>query len=927
MAANKLELIVEVSTAGANAALRGINEGLSAFEQVAVRCAENAAKGFDKFELAAARITKQFAANVKQFISDPLGAAGNMAEGLINKMGPLGTAALGVASAFGALFVAGANMAHQLGEQATALYNTSVRMGLSIEDTKRLSIAVKMAGGEIGDLETGMKMLSKGMSENSESGAKARKALHDLGITAGGSTIETLTQIGQKLAEIPTHWERNAIAAEIFNKQGINLLPMLMDLGSSLDKVKDAHLGMTEAEVEAGKRLHAQAVLADERLEKIKREYFAKPLAAIWSITVDFVEKMSPFVRDALIMFKNGATPAGSMRAAQEILDAHQEDKLRPYSEKWATGEARTHARLVKSMPGAFPKEAIVGGEGGDGGGNAAGKIEVGLEREIVGLYIQRLSAGQQIFAQGQERLAQLREEHELTAKTLSLTNIKTRMQWQNYSNSLIPGLDKTPFAASSGAGYDLSFYANNPTVANTIDVDPSILDKNAKAARDFALKGAAMGAKGGDEAAQLALIARRKELGVDSLTLAQEQAQVQIDAETKLAQMQQDRLTALKDGFNQVFDSLMSGGKNLMQTLMNLFKAAAITPVRNAFSSAFAGLFAPVLNSGARGPGATSGNDAGSGLPYSVGAGSGFGILGVGGFGANGPGSGMLGLLGKLKLKGGFGGKNGDFENSAMTMGGMMLLSDGWRRDAGSVGGTAERIGGAGSMAYGIAGKQLGVFGSAGVGLAADGLKRGGGWGMLEDTAGGAMIGSQFGGPMGALIGGAIGLGVGALRWAFGGKSPEQRMKDAVKDAYGVSIDTAYAKSLVQRAGGIDFRVFIQQASIRDEILLYTQMTKQSIGSNLGIDKVARGVNITESGGSLYQSATYSAGGAFGYQSSLASLGSFQTLTPNVTVVANMDGRATTNFLGGAAVNATSQSQGRTGLASNLLSPAMGTI
>jgi hypothetical protein len=222
----------------------------------------------------------------------------------------------------------------------------------------------------------------------------------------------------------------------------------------------------------------------------------------------------------------------------------------------------------------------------------------------------------------------------------------------------------------------------------------------------------------------------------------------------------------------------------------------------------------------------------------------------------------------------------------------------------------------------HGVGGWQGGALLAGGAMLGMDGLKRGGGWGMLEDTMGGAAIGGKFGGWMGAAIGAGVGALVGGIRWALGGMSPEDQMKQDVKTSYGVSIDTAYAKSLAQRAGGIDPRVFIQRADIRDEIMLYAQMSKQGVGTALGRDTMARGVNLQENGGTLYQAATYSNGGAYGYQSTLGSTGSFQTLAPAVNVSFSLNGQATTAALGGAVVATTSQCQGRAALNANLNSP-----
>jgi hypothetical protein len=480
--------------------------------------------------------------------------------------------------------------------------------------------------------------------------------------------------------------------------------------------------------------------------------------------------------------------------------------------------------------------------------------------------------------------------------------------------------------------------------------------------------------ANGADPAMRAAIEARRdqevqrSQSGLTDAVNAARQSTAVKQAQDVQSEYQK-HFDAIKNSAGTLFDALISHTKTFGQTLMATLRTAILTPIKEAVSTWIAGMLmgnraltgggggsggggggiqsaalSAMLGGGASGGGGYPGGMGGGGgamTPPFWGGGSGFlsMLSGAGGLitpaGTNGglttppflPGSGgdlgyAQGMYGAPYGAMGAGGTAGG--GGAMGGLGQIGLLANLKGSLSKLGG----LGGAFSSAHGgVNGAWGGAMLAGGGMLAYDGLRRGGALGMVETAGGGALIGAKFGGPIGALIGGAIGLGAGALRWALGGKSPEDKMKDDVKSAYGLSIDTEYAKSLVQRAGGIDYRVFLQTPAIQQEMQLYRQMTKQAGGGNLNVDNVARGVNLTESGGSLYQAPTYGAGGAFGYQSTLQSMGGFQTLTPNVTVVANMDGRATTNFLGGAAVNATAQSQGRTGLASNLLSPAMGPI
>ena len=462
-----------------------------------------------------------------------------------------------------------------------------------------------------------------------------------------------------------------------------------------------------------------------------------------------------------------------------------------------------------------------------------------------------------------------------------------------------------------------------------------------------------------------------------------------------------QQQFQNLKSGFEGLFDAALAGGKGFADSLRRMFLSIFLTPIKESMANWAANIFTPMMGpAGARGGmgqmGGGGGMLGGLGSIFMGGGGGSFGG-GTGGgmfpgatppfWGGGGGGSFGGGLGGGMypasnaggirifggappsgvdlttgvstgagwlsKIGGGFGGKYGGAYNGLATMGGMMLLADGWNKGNG-VRGTIERTAGAGAMAYGIAGKQLGLVGSAGVGLAADGFSRigrGNGWGQNlagigEMTGGGALVGMKIGamfGPIGAGLGAAIGAAAGAtigvLKLLLSTDAAGAVVKK-VQERYGITIDKAFAKALLDQGkafGSLD--LFIGSPQGRELIYLYAEMTNQRSKAT-AIDSIARGVNLQQQGGSLYQAASYVNGQAYGYSSSLASLGNLTTFAPNPATSAApiyLDPGATKDYwndvMATGIVNnpravqassnvSTSQSSGRVAAAINLMDP-----
>ncbi len=203
---------------------------------------------------------------------------------------------------------------------------------------------------------------------------------------------------------------------------------------------------------------------------------------------------------------------------------------------------------------------------------------------------------------------------------------------------------------------------------------------------------------------------------------------------------------------------------------------------------------------------------------------------------------AGLAGFLPGLKSFFGFG------ENQWTDLGGGRMATGGWIGQYGSLGDKLTAVGK--SNAALLAGGMLLL----------NGLQRGGWTGMAEDTAGGAMIGFKYGGPLGAAIGAAAGAVAGTVRMFI--KGAADKAKEKIKALYGVDIaDKGVLQQIVDTAksaygGNLDMAIRSQQ--VRDLIQLYAMTTGQKVS---GMPGSVTPLSLVETGGSLFQSTTYQNG------------------------------------------------------------------
>lgn len=333
-------------------------------------------------------------------------------------------------------------------------------------------------------------------------------------------------------------------------------------------------------------------------------------------------------------------------------------------------------------------------------------------------------------------------------------------------------------------------------------------------------------------------------------------------------------------------FDGLLARGKTAGEKLRDLILLPLFAGVKKLAVDFTTRLLAPIF--GVAGGGQAA---AGGGFGRLLGLGGVAALGGGGGIGFPGAPGGTPGFAGPVGLgagSGGVGGIGGALAGSAASLKGILTQLGGLGRGVGTGSALAGR---------GVGGTAGGALLAGGGILAFDGLRRGGALGLAETTAGGALIGFKFGGPLGAAIGASIGAVAGTIRLFV--KGAQEKIVEKVKNVYGVTITKNFARDpllgIIKQGFGGNIDVGIRSAQVRDLIELYAMSTGQN----------SAGINTTRpitssfslSGGSLSQQPVFQNGLSLG-------VGQSSSASPATTVI-QLDPGATEAFLQGQAVQA----------------------
>jgi hypothetical protein len=321
--------------------------------------------------------------------------------------------------------------------------------------------------------------------------------------------------------------------------------------------------------------------------------------------------------------------------------------------------------------------------------------------------------------------------------------------------------------------------------------------------------------------------------------------------AAIRQAQLIRDHNQQIFDSFKRqaegVFDALLTKSQSIWSAIGNSLKTALLTAIKDVVSSRVAALLMQLFT-GQRVTFQSGG--AGGGILGRIG-----GILGVG--------AGPVFAGGGGPIPGGAAGGWGTppFIPSG-SAGGWKGLLGGWKDFLGFGGGVQYAPGKAVTWEAATMGQKLSALGRSnaallgGATLALMGLQRGGVSGLAMTTAGGAMIGFKYGGPLGAAIGAGIGAVAGLVRLFV--KSAEEKAREKIKATYGVDIrDKGVLKQIVgiaKQGFGGNLEAAIRSQQIRDLVELYALSTGQSTS---GLPATVRPVSLVQQSGSLFQSSS----------------------------------------------------------------------
>jgi hypothetical protein len=324
--------------------------------------------------------------------------------------------------------------------------------------------------------------------------------------------------------------------------------------------------------------------------------------------------------------------------------------------------------------------------------------------------------------------------------------------------------------------------------------------------------------------------------------------------AAIRQAQLVRDHNQRIFESFKRqaegVFDALLTKSQSIWSAIGNSLKTALLTAIKDVVSSRVAAMLMQLFTGttvSLAGGGASGGSTLGR-----VG-----GLLGLGAAPVFGGG------VGGGPIPGGAAGRWGTppFIPSSSGSGWSGLLG-GWKDFLGFGGGVQYAPGKAVTWEAATMGQKLPALGRSnaallgGATLALMGLQRGGVSGLAMTTAGGAMIGFKYGGPLGAAIGAGVGAVAGLVRLFV--KGAQEKAREKIKATYGVDVrDKGVLKQIVdiaKQSFGGNLEAAIRSQQIRDLVELYALSTGQSTS---GLPATVRPVSLLQQGGGLFQSSS----------------------------------------------------------------------
>ncbi len=124
-----------------------------------------------------------------------------------------------------------------------------------------------------------MRGLTQAVEEDSAAAQKACGWLQRFGVDLAGvrdgsvPTAEVLQQIATGLAALPTTWDRNKAALDLFKRTGVEAIPVIMELNDNLWIAQQQGFGPTEGDIARYTALQTKVAELETKWGEIKRQF------------------------------------------------------------------------------------------------------------------------------------------------------------------------------------------------------------------------------------------------------------------------------------------------------------------------------------------------------------------------------------------------------------------------------------------------------------------------------------------------------------------------------------------------------------------------------------------------------------------------------------------------------------------------------
>ena len=307
----RLKTIIEVDNARANAALHST-----------VQKVEQLTGGFKGMLGSFSRESKESIEKVEG-LSGSFGKLSSILPGLGGSLGIVGVGigAIGTAAAgaFSALFA----LAQKSSEVGKSIFEIHEKSNLSTEAISAFRIAAEQTG--IGIELAGNKLVGFNVAlGKAQLGDKAMiKTFEDMGVSIHQGVEPALAQFMKKFEEMGPTAKRNALEAKIFRDRTGALIPLLAQLGGSLDEAKkradELGLSFSETDAKSAKDFDDTLKLLGLQFkgvaEGISKEYAPEILGAMKSLSKGIKDNQATFRewgRDIADIFRGVTTIAKS---------------------------------------------------------------------------------------------------------------------------------------------------------------------------------------------------------------------------------------------------------------------------------------------------------------------------------------------------------------------------------------------------------------------------------------------------------------------------------------------------------------------------------------------------------------------------------------------------------------------------------------